>query len=81
MAANRIHIVVAGIEKLIPSDRDFSLFLNLIARSATAQQLTVYNQFINGPRSDNQPHGPEQMHVVFLDNGRSEVLASECRER
>lgn len=80
VAANRIHIVVAGIEKLIPSDRDFALFLNLIGRSATAQQLTVYNQFINGPRAANQPHGPEQLHVIFLDNGRSEVLASECRE-
>lgn len=80
VAANRIHIVVVGIEKLIPKDRDFSLFLNLIARSATGQQLTVYNQFINGPRSASQPHGPEQMHVVFLDNRRTEVLASDCRE-
>jgi L-lactate dehydrogenase complex protein LldF len=80
VAANRIHIAVVGIEKLIPTDRDLSLFLNLLARSSTAQQLTVYNQFISGPRSDNQPHGPEQMHVIFLDNGRSEVLASQCRE-
>ncbi|NDV62842.1 iron-sulfur cluster-binding protein [Puniceicoccales bacterium CK1056] len=80
VAANRIHIAVVGIEKIIPKDRDFSLFLNLIARSATGQQLTVYNQFINGPRSPGQPHGPEQMHVVFLDNRRTEVLASECRE-
>lgn len=80
IAANKIHIAVVGIEKLIPTDRDFSLFLNLIARSATGQQLTVYNQFINGPRSENQPHGPEQMHVIFLDNRRTEVLASECNE-
>ncbi len=80
IAANKIHIAVVGIEKLIPSDRDFSLFLNLIGRSATAQQLTVYNQFINGPRSENQPHGPEKMHVIFLDNRRTEVLASECNE-
>lgn len=80
VAANRIHIVVVGIEKLIPTDRDLSLFLNLIARSATAQQLTVYNQFISGPRSAGQPQGPDQMHLIFLDNGRSEVLASSCRE-
>lgn len=80
IAANKIHIAVIGIEKLIPSDRDFSLFINLIARSATGQQLTVYNQFINGPKSESQPHGPEQMHVIFLDNRRTEVLASECRE-
>jgi L-lactate dehydrogenase complex protein LldF len=80
IAANKIHIAVIGIEKLIPTDRDLSLFLNLLARSSTAQQLTVYNQFICGPKSENQPHGPEQMHVIFLDNGRSEVLASQCTE-
>lgn len=80
ISANRIHIAVIGIEKLIPTDRDLSLFLNLLARSSTGQQMTVYNQFICGPRSANQPHGPEQMHVIFLDNGRTEVLASECTE-
>jgi L-lactate dehydrogenase complex protein LldF len=80
VAANRIHIAMIGIEKIVPKDRDLSLFLNLIARSATGQQLTVYNQFINGPRRDGQPHGPEQMHVIFIDNRRTEVLASECRE-
>ncbi|MFP4165929.1 MAG: lactate utilization protein B [Opitutales bacterium] len=80
MAANRIHIAIVGIEKLIPTDRDFGLFTNLIARSGTSQQLTVYNQFINGPRHPDQPDGPDQMHVVFLDNRRSEVLASNCRE-
>ncbi len=80
VAANKIHIAVIGIEKLVPTDRDLSLFLNLLARSSTAQQLTVYNQFICGPKSDDQPHGPEQMHVIFLDNGRTEVLASQCSE-
>jgi L-lactate dehydrogenase complex protein LldF len=80
VAANRIHIAMIGIEKLVPTDRDLSLYLNLIARSATGQQMTVYNQFINGPRSEKQPHGPEQMHVIFLDNRRTEVLASDCRE-
>lgn len=80
LAASRIHIVIAGIEKLIPKDRDLAIFLNLIARSATGQQLAVYNQFIGGPRGPDQPHGPEQMHVIFVDNGRSDVLASDCRE-
>jgi L-lactate dehydrogenase complex protein LldF len=80
IAATPIHIVMVGIEKLIPKDRDFALFLNLIARSGTGQPLTVYNQFINGPRSDTQPSGPEQMHVIFIDNRRTEVLASDCRE-
>jgi L-lactate dehydrogenase complex protein LldF len=80
MAATRVHIVIVGIEKIIPRDRDLALFHNLLARSGTGQQLTVYNQFIGGPRAPGQPHGPEQMHVVFVDNRRTEVLASDCRE-
>ncbi len=80
IAPARVHIALAGIEKLVPHDRDLGLFLNLLARSATAQQLTVYTQFISGPRRHNQPHGPEEMHVVFLDNGRSRILQSEFRE-
>ncbi len=80
LAAPRIHIALVGIEKLVPTDRDLGVLLNLLARSATAQQLTVYTEFISGPRAAAQPHGPEEMHVVFVDNGRTEVLASECRE-
>jgi len=80
MAATPIHIAVIGIEKLVPADRDLGLLINLIARSGTGQQLTVYNEFINGPRAAGQPHGPEQMHVIFVDNRRTEVLASDCRE-
>ena len=77
IAANKTHIVLVGIEKLVPRDKDLGLFLNLLARSATGQQLTVYTQFINGPKSPDQPDGPENMHVVFLDNGRSDILGSE----
>ncbi|MBT62267.1 MAG: iron-sulfur cluster-binding protein [Puniceicoccaceae bacterium] len=80
MAANKIHIAVIGIEKLVPTDRDLGLLLNLIGRSGTGQQLTVYNQFIAGPRAEGQPHGPEQTHIIFVDNRRTEVLASDCRE-
>lgn len=80
VAACKIHIVIAGIEKLIPKDRDLALFVNLIARSATGQQLSVYNQFFGGPRLQGQPHGPDEMHVIFVDNGRTDVLASDCRE-
>ena len=75
-----LHIALVGIEKLIPGEQDLAVFLNLLGRSATGQQLTVYTEFINGPRSATQADGPEQMHVVFLDNGRSNVLASNCRE-
>ncbi|MCC5805003.1 MAG: iron-sulfur cluster-binding protein [Opitutales bacterium] len=80
IAAPRIQISLVGIEKLIPSDRDLPLFLGLLGRSATAQQLTVYTQFLSGPRREGRPDGPEQLHVILLDNRRSEVLASDCRE-
>jgi L-lactate dehydrogenase complex protein LldF len=80
MAPVPVHIALVGIEKIIPNERDLSVFLNLLGRSATGQQLTVYTEFINGPRSANQPDGPEHMHVVFLDNGRTDVLASNCKE-
>lgn len=80
MAAPKIHIALVGIEKVLPKDRDLSLFLSLLGRSATGQHLTVYTQFINGPRGPGQLDGPEQMHVIFLDNRRTEVLASNCRE-
>jgi len=80
LAAADIHIAVVGIEKLIPHDRDLALFLALLGRSGTGQQLTVYTEFISGPKSGKQPDGPKQMHVVLLDNRRTEVLATKCRD-
>ncbi|MBI2510409.1 MAG: iron-sulfur cluster-binding protein [Opitutae bacterium] len=80
LAAPKVHIALVGIEKLVPRDRDLGVLLNLLARSATAQQLTVYTEFISGPKAPTQPDGPEEMHVIFVDNGRTDVLASECRE-
>ena len=80
MAPNKLHIALVGIEKIIPSDRDLAVFLNLLGRSATGQQLTVYTEFISGPRAPSQPSGPEQMHVILMDNGRTGVLASNCKE-
>ncbi|MBK8477155.1 MAG: iron-sulfur cluster-binding protein [Opitutaceae bacterium] len=80
LAATKCHIALVGIEKLVPRDRDLGLFLNLLARSATAQQLTVYTEFFSGPKLPSQPDGPEEMHVIFVDNNRTEVLASDCRE-
>ncbi|MFI5358277.1 MAG: lactate utilization protein B [Opitutales bacterium] len=80
LAAPKCHIALVGIEKLVPRDRDLGLLLNLLARSATAQQLTVYTEFITGPRAPTQPDGPEEMHVIFVDNGRTAALASDCRE-
>ena len=80
IAGAKIHIAVVGIEKLVPRDEDLMLYLNLLARSSTGQHFSVYTEFIGGPRSEHQPEGPEQMHVVFVDNGRTETLAGDCRE-
>jgi len=75
-----VHIALVGIEKIVPTDRDLGVFLNLLGRSATGQQLTVYTEFIKGPKSPSQPSGPTHMHVVFMNNGRTDVLESKCRE-
>lgn len=73
----RIHVALVGIEKLIPRFEDLSLFLTLLARSATGQKSSAYVSFITGPRRKGDIDGPEQFHLVLLDNGRSKILASE----
>ncbi len=80
LAATPVHIALVGIEKLVPRERDLTVLLNLLARSATGQQLTVYTEFINGPAAPSQPSGPREMHVIFMDGGRTDTLASDCRE-
>ena len=80
LAATKCHIALVGIEKIVPRDCDLAILLNLLGRSGTAQELTVYTEFITGPKSAAQPDGPDEMHVIFVDNGRTDVLASDCRE-
>jgi L-lactate dehydrogenase complex protein LldF len=80
LAATKCHIALVGIEKIVPRDYDLTLLLTLLGRSGTAQDLTVYTEFINGPKSPEQPDGPEEMHVIFIDNGRTDVLATDCRD-
>ncbi len=80
LAATGCHIALVGIEKLVARDRDLGVLLNMLARSATGQQLSVYTEFLRGPRAPGQIDGPEEMHVIFLDNGRTGVLGSEYRE-
>jgi len=74
-SAPKIHIAVAGIEKLIPRAQDLAVFLKLLGRSATGQRLTVYTSFLSGPRRADEIDGPEEFYVVLLDNGRTKVLA------
>jgi L-lactate dehydrogenase complex protein LldF len=74
-SAPKIHIAVAGIEKLIPRAQDLATFLKLLGRSATGQALTVYTSFLSGPRRGDEIDGPDEFYVVLIDNGRTKLLA------
>jgi L-lactate dehydrogenase complex protein LldF len=71
----RIHVAITGIEKVIPRLEDLAVFWPMLATSGTGQAITCYSTLIGGPRKPNEPDGPEEFHVVLLDNGRSELLA------
>jgi L-lactate dehydrogenase complex protein LldF len=71
----RIHLVLAGIEKVIPRMQDLAILWPVLAASGTGQPITCYNTLVGGPRGANETAGPEEFHVVLLDNGRSELLA------
>ncbi|HSC37323.1 MAG TPA: LUD domain-containing protein, partial [Chitinophagaceae bacterium] len=73
----KTHIVIVGIEKIIPSMTDLALFWPLLATFGTGQKMTVYNTIITGPRQPNETDGPEEMIVILLDNGRTSILANE----
>ena len=74
-SAPRIHIGITGMEKVIPSLQDLAVFLRLLPRSATGQALTSYVTMVSGPRRDRDEDGPEEFHLVLVDNGRSRLLA------
>ena len=69
-----VHVAVVGIDKVIPDWESLTVFLKLLARSATGQKLSTYTQFITGPRREDGEFGPKEFHLVLLDNGRSDVL-------
>ena len=71
----KIHIAIVGIEKMIPSITDLDLFWPMLATHGTGQNLTVYNSILSGPRQANETDGPEEMYVILLDNGRTNLLA------
>jgi L-lactate dehydrogenase complex protein LldF len=73
----KTHIVITGIEKVIPSMNDLALFWPLLATYGTGQQITSYNTIISGPRQEGEPDGPDEMYVILLDNGRTNILANE----
>jgi L-lactate dehydrogenase complex protein LldF len=75
-----VHVAVMGIEKVLPREADLPLFLRLLAGSATGQALTSYVHLISGPRREDEPDGPREVHLILLDNGRTRVLAGPYRE-
>jgi L-lactate dehydrogenase complex protein LldF len=80
-SAPKIHVAVAGIEKVIPRAQDLAVFLKLLARSATGQPLSVYTSFLAGPKRAGEPDGPEEFYLVLLDNGRTKLLADESKRQ
>ncbi|HCN83475.1 MAG TPA: iron-sulfur cluster-binding protein [Sphingobacteriaceae bacterium] len=71
----KIHIAIVGIEKIIPTMKNLDLFWPLLSTHGTGQNLTVYNTILSGPRMGKETDGPEEMYVVLLDNGRTNLLA------
>lgn len=70
----KTHIVIVGIEKIIPSLTDLGLFWPLLSTFGTGQKTTVYNTIVTGPRQENETDGPEEMYVILLNNGRTNIL-------
>ena len=75
-----VHVAVMGIERLVPSLADLSVMLQVLARSATGQKLTVYTNLITGPRRLPEADGPDELHIILVDNGRSQILGTEVAE-
>jgi L-lactate dehydrogenase complex protein LldF len=76
----RVHVALLGIEKVIPRMRDLPVFLKLVSRSSTGQPMGVYTTLITGPRRPADVDGPEELHIVFLDNRRSDILTGPAPE-
>ena len=76
----RVHVAIMGMERLVPTTADLAVLLRLLARSGTGQKLTVYTTLITGPRRPGEEDGPEEQHVVILDNGRTNLLRGRYRE-
>jgi len=76
----KVHVVVASIEKVVPTLEDASQILRVLARSATGQDMSVYTTVSTGPKRKGDPDGPEEYHVILLDNGRSSMLGTEFQD-
>ncbi|GAB6876790.1 hypothetical protein JCM13210_15170 [Thermaerobacter litoralis] len=76
----RVHIAVMGMERVVPTWADLAVLLEVLARSATGQKITVYTTFVGGPRRPGEADGPEEFHLVIVDNGRSNLLGTRFQE-
>ncbi|MBS1585145.1 MAG: iron-sulfur cluster-binding protein [Bacteroidetes bacterium] len=76
----KTHIVIAGIEKMLTSVNDLQIMWPLLATYGTGQKMTVYNTIFTGPRQEKETDGPDEMYVILLDNGRSDLLHTDMRE-
>jgi L-lactate dehydrogenase complex protein LldF len=76
----RVHVVILGMERLVPTLAELAVMLKLLARSGTGQRLTTYTTLITGPRRAGEQDGPDELHVVILDNGRSNLRRGRYRE-
>lgn len=76
----RVHIALMGIEKILPGLQDLALFLPLLSSSATGQRFTTYTHFIQAPKKPDEADGPEEVHLVLLDNSRTKVMKGPYRD-
>jgi L-lactate dehydrogenase complex protein LldF len=76
----RVHVAVMGVEKVVPSMTDLGVFLAILAKSATGQKLSVYTTLVRGPRRATELEGPDEFHLVLLDNGRIAQIGGTLRE-
>ncbi|OOF42885.1 iron-sulfur cluster-binding protein [Rodentibacter rarus] len=76
----KTHIAVMGMERLAPTFKEVDVLITMLARSAVGAKLTAYNTWLTGPRLEGETDGPEEFHLVIVDNGRSEILESEFKE-
>ena len=76
----RIHVALMGMEKVIPTMTDLAVFLAILAKSATGQKLSSYTTLVRGPRRPGELEGPDEFHLILMDNGRSRQIAGTLRE-
>ena len=76
----KVHVAITGIERLVPTLPELGPLLQLLGRSGTGQRLTSYTQLITGPRREGEEDGPDELHVVFLENGRRNLMGTKYEE-